>query len=427
MARLESILFTPHRAAIDNNSIDWKRVEWCPLIPSLPQIFWADGMPWREVNLWVHERATSGTLSIKTLYANAAAMLAYAKWLEESRTSWDDFPIRKADRCIVRYRGALIDARSRGTIAPSTASQRIRVVISFYRWLQQTSPLSDVQTWTEKIVTLRFFNSVGFRRTAAVRTTDLAIPNRKASGEGLEGGLTPLTAVERDSILSLANRIASEELYLFLALGFFTGMRIGTLADLRVETITGAAIDPLCPGLHRLAIGPGATPPVSTKFGVTGQVLIPSALLENVHNYAHSIRRLKREAKAAEENRNLIFLTRFGNPYHRTKSHNNSSFNVEMHGFKNKAVAAGLDASKRFKFHQTRCTFATELAKIALKYVSSINAIAIVKTSLLHKDESTALRYIRFVENTPVKEEAANSFTRAFLGLVTPSTDMNRS
>jgi signal transduction histidine kinase len=58
------------------------------------------------------------------------------------------------------------------------------------------------------------------------------------------------------------------------ALAFFTAMRLGSICDLKVQTLEYAVPDPAAPGLYRLAVGPGASPPVHTKFGVTGQVLL---------------------------------------------------------------------------------------------------------------------------------------------------------
>jgi hypothetical protein len=79
-------------------------------------------------------------------------------------------------------------------------------------------------------------------------------------------------------------------------------------------------------------------------------------------------------------------------------------------------VNAGIKVLKQFHFHQTRCTFATELAAIALRSGDGLNAIAIVKEALLHAHERTSLGYIKFVQQTPTKSAAANDFTKAFSG-----------
>lgn len=119
------------------------------------------------------------------------------------------------------------------------------------------------------------------------------------------------------------------------------------------------------------------------------------------------------------EDRDLVFLTRFGKPYARRGSDRSPALNVEMHAFRKRAVSSGLAVVRDFHFHRTRCTFATELARLAIRAGGAIHALAIVREALLHQHEATSLKYIKFVEKTPAKEEAANAFTRDFLGLFT--------
>lgn len=382
-------------------------------------IFWSNGIPWREANLWSHERATTRDVSVRTVESNALSLSAYAKWLEDTKTDWWDFPQRKADRCLVRYRGALIEARDAGKLAPSTISQRMRVLISFYRWLQSTGIISTAwPLWKDRTIGIRLTDTVGFERTMLVTTTDLSIPNRAAPGSRLEDGLLPLAPATRDLCLGLAHANASEEFFLMLTLGFFTGMRIGTIADLKVKTLMDAVPDPASPDLYKIAVGPGAAPPVATKFGVTGTIWIARVHVERLLEYAHSVRRLERESRAKPEHKDLVFLTRFGNPYARHGSEKSSSINVEIHAFRKLALRQGLTEMRTFRFHQTRCTYATELAKTAIRFSGSVSAIAIVKQALLHKHEETSLRYIKFVEKAPIKQDVADAFTRAFLGIL---------
>lgn len=417
MASLESVLLTPHRCDVADGRVVWSAAGGSP-IEGVPQICWANGKPWREVNLWLYSRAAEKDIKLQTIVANATALHAYAQWLEQSSAHWWDFPPRRADRCLIRYRGSLIEARDKGALAPSTASARMRVVVHFYRWLYTSGLLSpEWPMWRDRIVGIRLDDPVGFERTISVQTTDLAIPNRARPGERLEDGVVPVSSVERDAILGLTKSEASQELYLMLALGFFTGMRLGTICDLKVQTLFNAVSDPAEQGLWRLAIGPGASPPVQTKFGVTGQAIIPKGLLEAVREYAYSVRRLRREAKAESENRNLVFLTRYGNAYARRGTDKSASVNVEIHQLKKFAVAHGI-AMQKFRFHQSRATFATTVAEIAIKLGGAINAVALVRDLLLHKDEATSLKYIKFVQKSPIKTELANEFTRQFLGTV---------
>ena len=94
------------------------------------------------------------------------------------------------------------------------------------------------------------------------------------------------------------------------------------------------------------------------------------------------------------------------------------AFNVEMNRLRRKAHCEGVGAFRSFRFHQTRATFATQLARIAISTVGALNAVAIVQEALLHRHEATVLKYIKFVEKDPVKEKLSDEFTRSFLGLV---------
>lgn len=426
MARIEYIRYVPVREKVVNGCIVWSQIKHGRIVDNLPQLFWNDLTPWREANLWAKKRATAKGVKIKTVHANFTALLAYSNWLEDKGVDWWGFPAKQADRCLVKYRGDLIEARDLGEIAPSTASQRMAAVVQFYRWLYAEGLLDpNRQLWTEKSVHISTIDKIGFERTIMVQSTDLAIPNRPVPTERLEDGLLPLTAGDRNEVLSFARKNASEELFLMLALGFFTGMRIRTITNLKIQTLERAVPDPSSPNLYRLAVGPGADPPVHTKFGVTGHIWIPKELLKELLNYVYGIRRVMREAKAAKANRDIVFLTRFGNSYSGGDTDKSSSINEEMHRLRKSGFAKNIKALAGLKFHQSRCTFATELARLSIRVGGSIYAVAIVREALLHRHESTSLKYIRFVEKTPIKEEMSNEFTREFLGVLNERNNKN--
>lgn len=231
-------------------------------------------------------------------------------------------------------------------------------------------------------------------------------------------GVEPET--DRDAILDFASENSTPELYLMLALGFFTGMRLGSICDLKIQTLERATPDPSAEGLLHLAIGPGAVPPVHTKFGVTGQVWIPEALRDELLEYAQGGRRMERETKASPENRDLLFLTRFGNTYSRRGTNQSSAVNVEMSEFRTRGVKAGLQVLRKFRFHQSRCTFGTELARLGLSTCADVAiAIGMVSDALLHSpsSEATTFKYIRFVQAQPIKQALSNSFMMAFSGI----------
>lgn len=421
MATLERVHFVPHYLVRSDSTVIYSPSSSRPSIEGLPQIFWADSTPWREANLWAVERATTGDASLKTVASNMSGILNYAKFLESRGLQWFEFPARKADRCLVLYRGELVKRRDAGHISPSTASEYMRNCIMFYRWIKHRELLSPhVLLWREKPYTIKYFDQVGFERTISGTATNLSIPNRKRPGQMLEDGLLPVSQTDRDAILDFTKENATLELYLMLALGFFTGMRLGSICDLKIQTLENATPDPSAKGLLRLAVGPGAAPPVHTKFSVTGQVWIPETLRDELLEYAKGWRRIEREAKASPENRDLLFLTRFGNPYGRRGTNQSSAVNVEMSELRKRGVKAGLQVLRKFHFHQSRCTFGTELARLALSACADVAiVITTVSDALLHgtNSEATTFKYIRFVQALPIKQTLSNSFMAAFSGI----------
>ena len=383
MATLETIRHVLHRDEIVNGRVEWVAAKGRKVLEGLPQIVWTDQNPWREANLWALEQATTNKKNIKTIVSAMTGLHAYAKWLEKEDVSWWEFPAREADRCLVRYRGALIEARDGGELAPSTAKQRMATVIRFYRWLWARRLISpEWPMWKERQAGIRITDTFGFERTLLMTSTDLAIPNRRRIGDGLEDGLLPVSVTSRNSILSFANRHASQELALLLRLGFRTGMRLGTLTDLKVGTLDRAVPDPSFPTWFRIAIGPGAHPAVHTKFGVTGQVWIETGDLQLLKDYVFSARRLKRQALATPKHRDNVFLTRFGGRYGTEGVEMSRALNVEMGRLRKAGLAAGHNAFRAFHFHQSRCTFATELARMAIKHGGVSVAIQLVKQAL---------------------------------------------
>lgn len=426
MATLESVRFVPHFISIDERVVRYTKKQNLDSVVGMPQIYWADNTPWREANLWAVERLTSDGVSIKTVRSNMNGLLRYAKFLEANKIYWFQFPTRKAERCLVIYRGALIKLRDSGLISPATASEYMRACIMFYRWVKNKELISCRNSlWKDIPFMARYFDQFGFSRTIHGFTTDLKIPNRKRLGLVLESGLLPVSSVDRDEILDFVSVNGSRELYLMLVLGFFTGMRLGSICDLKLQTLVSAVSDPLAPGLLRMAIGPGAAPPVQTKLAVTGHVWIPLALRDELISYSTSWRRIEREERARPENTDLLFLTRFGNPYGRRGSDQSSAINVEMSSLRRKARSTSFTPLCKFRFHQTRCTFGTELARMALAVCSDAAiVVAMVSDALLHAKNSEAItfRYIRFVQTIPVRQALSHRFMAAFSGLHSKSS-----
>jgi integrase len=286
----------------------------------------------------------------------------------------------------------------------------MRAVIQFYRHCSVHNLVSnETPKWQDKQVVVHYLDSVGFERSVLRLSTDLSIPNRARQGLRLEDGLLPITAKHQSELLHFTANHASQEMDLMLLSAFFTGGRIGTLTSLRVSSLETAVPDSRAPGMWCLPVGPGTG--IATKFDVSGKLLVPEQLMCLLKQYAYSPRRLKREEIAAKEHKALLFLTRFGKPY------KPSAITREMVDLRRSATKAGLKFMQKFHFHQSRATFGTWLMTIALSVTSVKAAIEFVRDAMMHKHESTTMRYINFLEHTKAKVEVANAFSKAFMGL----------
>jgi integrase len=411
MAVLEYIHFSPAREVIDDGVVTWVRDKLARSVVNLPQIFWSGGGAWAEANLWALEKVNSTHgAHIKTATSLMKHLTAYADWLESEQVDWRHFPERRSDRVLVRYRNVLITKRDDGELSPSTATARMAAVIQFYRFTHAQGLVCRDPLWRDRTVVVRYHDSVGFKRTITRLTSELSIPNRARLGLILEDGLTPLRGEQTHELLSFAIAEKLQEMHLMLCLGFFTGARIGTITTLRVSNVENATPDPQMPGFYLVPVGPGTG--VDTKFGVSGDLLVPDIVMDELREYAYSMGRLRRQALALEENRSLLFLTTRGNRYLP------QSFNRLMTDLRRRAMQKRLRFMGNFKFHQTRCTYGTWLMELALRVTTEAGAIAFVRDAMLHKDERVTLRYVRFHEQSGVKAAISNEFSSMFTGVV---------
>jgi len=416
MAKLEFIRFTPMREVVEGDFIRWEPDRLAKPIPKLPQLFWDSGEPWCEANHWALTKANGMVgADIKTVTALMKHLAAYASWLERPerpKLDWRHFPMRQADRAIVQFRGELIRQRDiLALIRPSTATARMAAVIQFYRYagvhgfVERTSPM-----WADRQVLIPFFDDVGFKRTMMRISSELAIPNRARPGAKLEDGLIPLRPEHAELLLKFTKEAGLIELHYMLALGILSGARLETVSTLEVRHIENARPDACMPGFYLVKVGPGTG--VATKFDVSGELLVPTFLIDALKGYAYSMQRIRRQALASEANRGRLFLTVRGNPYEP------QSFNRLMTDLRRRATAGGLRFMESFKFHQTRATYGSMMMELALQVTDVKSAVAFLRDAMLHKDETMTFRYVRFVQNTPVKALISKEFTALFSGVI---------
>lgn len=430
MARLEYIRLPLERGLIEDDGVRFvpqevvdprTRLRMRVAAERVPQLLWASGDLWSEANLWFLARTRqllSGQLKEVTVGANGKDVLAYANWLESSGMRWWQCHPRDDQRPLNLYRGHLVNSYEGGVIAPTLASRRMATLKTFYRWLLSEEILSPgFPLWSERNVRIAYEDAFGFRRHVEAMQTSLDIKAAKRIGEvSLEEGLQPVSHEVRDAILDLANRRFSHELFLMLSLGFWSGLRLGTVCDLKIQTIENAIQIHECPALKQISVGPLASPPVHMKLDQSSDgIVVPTDLLDELLDYSVSLTRGKRVALAKPDHKHLLFLTKFGNPYGTCASDRSPTVNAEMSRLKRLARLEGLNIDN-FTFHWSRATFATMWARAARANGNLHQFMPTLKRMLAHRHDRTTERYVLWVEKEEVRAAVMDEFTRTMFG-----------
>lgn len=431
MARLEYIRMSLGRCEVESNAVVFKQQLVVDAKTGLkrpfaaervPQLLWASGEFWDEANLWLLTRSRlllSGQLKEDTVTANGKDLLAYSNWLEIVEMRWWECHSKDDKRPLNLYRGYLVKSFEQGLIAPTLASRRMATLKTFYRWLLSEEILSPgFPLWSERKVRIAYEDAFGFRRHIETVKTSLDIEAAKSSPNDvtLEEGLRPVSLEVRDAILDLAHRRCSHELFLMLSLGFWSGLRLGTICDLQIQTMENAVPIHGCPELMHISVGPQANPRVRMKLDQSSNgIVVPTQLLEELLDHSISLARGKRSVLAKPEHKHLLFLTVRGNPYGPGKGDRSATLNAEMSRLKRLARAEGLNIDD-FTFHCSRATFATMWARAARERGNLHQFMPTLKRMLAHKHDRTTERYISWVEKEEVRAAVMDEFTRTMFG-----------
>lgn len=413
MAVLEKINYQPMIFEHESNYTEYGVMQnpKRKLAGSFPQIFFSDGEPWREANRYAFYRYYDLQKDIKTIHSEMSHLARYADWLEFENLNWLHFPKKKAERCLFRFRGYLIEQRDGKLLAPSTTKQIMNSVVAFYRWASAHGYASErSKLFDNKLESISFFDRVGFNRTLSVISSELAIPNRARTGNQLEGGLTPINQTCIETLFSYLARHRNYELYLITRVALQTGCRHSTIVTLNINVLKNAYPDHNLSKIMRVKVGPGTG--VETKFDVSGEVYFPESLVNELITHFNSANAILRRSKAKGKLKNYIFLTSRGNRYTR------ETFGTLLHRLKDELIEAGHNEFGRFKFHQLRATFGTMLMRTILNTqgMTSFNAIEFVKDAMLHKDASTTWKYINFIEKEPIEKKFLDALWAMFTG-----------
>lgn len=244
------------------------------IVQGFPILRWSTGELWDEANIWLGALAQSiptQDIRIKSIRFLAYALITFMRFVESEGRPWNYLPVIPADRTINRYRKHLIDARKSGELAASTVSAKMSIVLRLFRWAQKNEIISSVAFEVTSVKVVKVPDRHGRELAVSISFSNLAIPNRKASADRVEGGLMPVSISYRDELIDFARDHLSYELYLMLRVAFETGLRIESICDLKVNTINWGTPDYFDARLSWLQVGPNIDgAPVATKYGVQG-------------------------------------------------------------------------------------------------------------------------------------------------------------
>ena len=423
MASLKFIEYSPARMLVCKTStveiVGYPfstREQSTVVIKGFPQVYFSDGKPWDVANLWAasqHHEIASGGKKITTLVSSMYALRDLTEFLERAALEWTYFPTAKAERVLLRYHGDLSGRVRRGELKIKTARHRIRKAFGLYKWVHESDFFTSKSNFFDDLtLALKVENFSGLKRTIEAGVKDLRIKGGSSLANTVEGGLIPLNMDTQSYILDLAYECSSTETYLMLALGFYTGMRIGSISDLKLLTFKHARLSEDGKSYY-LSIGPGVKyAPVATKFDVTGEVAIPAHLYDLVNSYIGSMRRLLRAKKANVDDRRLVFINKNGRSYCRKDSASSNTVNVDISKLRDISLRRGRKLD--FKFHQSRATFGTQfvLDNLSRPDVTLVSVVGTLKGLMLHLHEQTTMTYIKFVQDHRAKAAWSNEFTR---------------
>jgi integrase len=386
------------------------RVEYYPHGQKIemPAVIWSDGEPWLAPTVYLRRKAFQAAASggsQTTITQHAAALSAYATYLESENLDWRVFPEDRSLRPTYRYRGHVLARCNAKDLARSTAANHMSVLRAFYAWAMRSGALNDqsVQPFRSRQIMVRYADQMGLERSTMVTSSDLAIKRPKVARRGVEEGCMPLRRADRDQLLRICRDYFRVEFQLVMKLGFFSGMRLGTIIGLTHTAIRHHFPSPDLPGWCAISVGPEHGIP--TKKAVTYHPSMPEPLLRELLDYSHSVRRAVRQRSASKVDQDLLFLNVRGR--HLTIR----SFSADMTKLRRIAKAQGMRIP-RFHFHCTRPTFGTSFVLASLARGHKTNQILPRLMRLLgHASAASSMHYIDWVEDETRMEADTEAYS----------------
>jgi hypothetical protein len=414
--------------------------------PLFPVVRLADGAPWAEANLWLIDMMESKPSPNMLTFASIADdLVAFRRYLDDEGVDWLMFPVNKRQRPTYRYSASIRLTVQAGELSAGAAKRRMGAVVRFYRWLITEAGFRPANApWVESDRFIEFKDQKGFSSVIEVKTTDLAISDRRADDPWDDriqdgGHLRPLPSSEQSVLLESLASLGNTEMTLVHLFALLTGARIQTVLTVRAKHVARKPGD-----FHgddiRLACGPGTG--IDTKGGVRGVLHLPRGFYERLYIYAHSDRARKRRqlADGGDHFDQPLFLSHRGASLYEDRASRGpvgTGPHVRRHVKTGQAVRQFIrdellpmmrlqlcNPKYEFSYHDLRATFGlnTVDAMTASK-TSYTRALDQLRQLMWHSRLSTTEIYVGYRENRKLFDAVQDGWGAHLSTLVTRTLD----
>lgn len=432
--------FVRPKAACDGGSGQIGKPKWVrSTFDSYPLVLRGSGVPWDEANLFIFAGVEGRPHpKMTTFLSQAEDLAAYCRFLEGANVDWRHFPSHKSLRPTYRFRSHLVNEVWAGTLAPTTAKRRIRLIVRFYRWLVDEGLIQpEYAPWKDGEVLIQAQGTYGQTRVIAVKTTDLGINVTQQEDEYSEyirdgGALKPLNQLEQEWLLTTLQKLGNTEMTLIHLLALLSGARMQTVLTFRVRDafrICADGTESVC------VVGPGTG--VDTKNSKKQTLRIPTWFHEQLRIYARSDRaKIRRERAGDDSPGQYLFLTVRGAPMYISSQEDESNSVLDRKYIpRGQAVRQYIveyiipeirkrfHASFSYRFHDLRATFGVnmvdEMASLMnRREITYSQVLDFVRVRMCHESMVTTERYIKYRENLKIKQRLQDGWENRLRGLV---------
>lgn len=326
----------------------------------------------------------------------ARGLRLYFDFLEVINRSWKDGSDEIFNRPISLFSKFLKDLFDKGKISGTVAINYFNSVVRFYKFhLEQGqvfngTPISFRKRKVE-INTNSLSNHIR-NYTIEVSTSEISpkIPYGSKSSE-----LKPLTNHHLKVLFKTLKEHSTPEFFLICLIAQTTGLRIGEIADLKLEHISKYDDEPI----FNLYVGPQVGH--KTKGGQNGNIHVNRTIMNLIKEHTLTHEYLKRLSKFKGD-RPFLILNRKGEPY--TQEVLSVMFNQHMHKY-----IKPTEPSFSYKFHDLRATFGVSIMKSCLDTkMSRSEALAYTQRQMRHKSLDTTMHYLEYWTHSVIGEQKSN-------------------